>query len=162
MKPPPQRGGFSKYHNLNNDEKMIDRFSIFCLIVFTPVLLNIGVKEFSKQITRKHRISYYQIEPTQSDWIDGTEKYVQLADGTWVEVAKAGDYKYVAMSPDLKKYYDFGDSIYLNINKEIKGVYTIHDLTSRRIKNTIDVLVDAEYYDPKGVYYSPVVKINKD
>lgn len=139
----------------------MDKFTAFCLLIFVPLILSFVVDYHTKQVTRKHRISYYQIDPNQSDWIKGDEKFVHLADGTLVEVARAGKYKYCAMSPDLRKYYSFGDSIYLNINKSINGVYTIHDLTSPRIKNTIDVLVDKDYNDPRGVYFRHVTEINQ-
>lgn len=140
---------------------MLDKFTTFCLLLITPIVLGWVLDTYIKTKTKKHRISYYQIDPKQSDWIKGDEKYINLADGTLVEVARAGEYKYCAMSPDLKQYYNFGDSIMINIEKgKIYGVYTIHDLTSPRIHNTIDVLVDKDYYDRRGVHNKYVTKIN--
>ena len=70
----------------------------------------------------------------------------KTADGTvipWKQV-KSGIFKSCAVSPDLLKKnggpYEFGDTIKVEGTK-YDGWYVIHDLTSRRHHNWVDLLV---------------------
>lgn len=70
----------------------------------------------------------------------------RTADGTvipWKQV-KNGTFKSCAISPDLLKKnggpYEFGDTIKVEGTK-YDGWYVIHDLTSRRHRNWVDLLV---------------------
>ena len=71
----------------------------------------------------------------------------QTADGSiipWQKV-KNGTIHWCAISPDLLKKnggpYEFGDIIHIEGTEDLDGDYVIHDLTSKRHRNWVDLLV---------------------
>jgi len=65
------------------------------------------------------------------------------ADGTFIEIDNASEYRYIAVSRDLHKRYggtfDFNDIVYIN-SDELSGFYIIKDLMNKRFTRRIDFL----------------------
>lgn len=65
------------------------------------------------------------------------------ADGTEIDISKASEYKYIAISRDLHKRYggDFGfnDIVYIK-SHDVTGFFIIKDLMNERFTNRIDFL----------------------
>jgi len=51
--------------------------------------------------------------------------------------------RYCAISRDLQKYYNFGDTIHINGIGKWSGNWIVQDLMNKRFKNKIDLLFDA-------------------
>ena len=90
----------------------------------------------------KHLISVTVYNATHTQ-CDSTPNI--LADGTKINVRKAGSYRYCAMSRDLLKrwggIYSFGDTIYLP-DGEFFGNWIVRDVMNARHRNSIDLLID--------------------
>ena len=67
-----------------------------------------------------------------------------LADGTRIQVHKASEYRYIAVSRNLLKRYrgwlDYGDFILLKGTDGKDGVYQVRDTMNKRFVNRIDIL----------------------
>ena len=67
-----------------------------------------------------------------------------LADGTRIQVHKASEYRYIAVSRNLLKRYrgwlDYGDFILLKGTDGKDGVYQVRDTMNKRFVNRIDSL----------------------
>ena len=70
------------------------------------------------------------------------------ADGTKIDVTKAGDYRYVALSRDLLTNFNkcgakisFGDYIFIKGAGKYDGIYQVKDTMAERWKNRIDILL---------------------
>jgi 3D (Asp-Asp-Asp) domain-containing protein len=51
--------------------------------------------------------------------------------------------KWCAISPDLKKQFKFGDSIYImHPNMKLRGWWYIHDIMNPRLKDKVDLLTN--------------------
>jgi 3D (Asp-Asp-Asp) domain-containing protein len=70
-----------------------------------------------------------------------------LADGTTIDISKAGSYRYCALSRDLLKRwggpFDYGDIVVLLNAGSLSGKWTVRDTMNSRFTNRIDLLVDA-------------------
>lgn len=67
-----------------------------------------------------------------------------LADGTKIDVLKATEYKYIAVSQDLLErnggHLNFGDYVYISNTKHHDGIYQVKDVMNKRYTNRIDFL----------------------
>ena len=66
------------------------------------------------------------------------------ADGSKINLSelKSGKIRWIAVSRDLLKYYNYGDTvIVMTDNKKISGRWIIHDTMSSRYKRRIDFLL---------------------
>lgn len=68
-----------------------------------------------------------------------------LADGTRINIAKAGKYRFCALSRDLIDrwggYYSFGDTIFVDGAGPYSGRWVVKDTMNERWKNRIDLLI---------------------
>lgn len=64
------------------------------------------------------------------------------ADGSYIDtlLLMKGDLKWVAISRDLRKYFNYGDTIIVENSPEIDGEYVVHDTMNPRWKSRIDLL----------------------
>ena len=64
------------------------------------------------------------------------------ADGSYIDTLSLmkGDLKWVAISRDLRKYFNYGDTIVVENSPEIDGEYVVHDTMNPRWKSRIDLL----------------------
>lgn len=64
------------------------------------------------------------------------------ADGSKIMFDKLckGDLKWIAISKDLRKTFNYGDSVTLSGDPEIDGDYVVHDLMNPRFKGRVDIL----------------------
>ena len=69
-----------------------------------------------------------------------------LADGTRIDITKAGQYRYCALSRDLLERWDgpyaYGDTIYLEGAGKFSGPWIVKDTMNKRFKMRMDLLVD--------------------
>jgi 3D (Asp-Asp-Asp) domain-containing protein len=66
------------------------------------------------------------------------------ADLSKIDIDDLNNYKlkWVAISRDLKKYYNFGDTILVDSNNlKLNGEWVVRDVMNKRYKNRIDFLV---------------------
>jgi|AntRauTorcE11898_2_1112593.scaffolds.fasta_scaffold04341_3 hypothetical protein len=68
-----------------------------------------------------------------------------VADGSWFDIQKASELKWIALSRDLHKRYggtlSFGDIIYLKVDgSEESGFYLVKDLMNSRFTKKVDIL----------------------
>ena len=70
------------------------------------------------------------------------------ADGTWIDVRNAGDYRYCALSRDLLSrwggIYSYGDMVYVQDAGHFSGFWIVKDTMHQRWKNRVDLLVDQD------------------
>lgn len=81
---------------------------------------------------------YNAFDPNQG-WGDGSI----TASGKKIDPLKLknGEIKYIAISHDLREYFSFGDSVWVDIpNSTLSGVYYIEDLMHKRWHRKIDLL----------------------
>ena len=78
-----------------------------------------------------------------------------MADGTEIDVDKAGEYRYIALSRDLLKrwggVFDYGDLVYIRGMGKVEngvyeaspydGIYQIRDTMNKRHKRWADILL---------------------
>ncbi len=62
------------------------------------------------------------------------------ADGTRINVWKAGDYKFIAMSRDLLHHFSYGDYVLIENAGKYNGIYQVRDTMNSRWRNRIDFL----------------------
>lgn len=63
-------------------------------------------------------------------------------DGSWIaHPATAQGYRWLAISHDLRRHYQFGDTVLVQGWGELDGPYVVHDLMNKRYRRRIDVLV---------------------
>lgn len=71
-----------------------------------------------------------------------------LADGTKIDIDRAGEYKYCALSRDLLERWGgefaYGDTIYLEGVGKFSGAWIVKDTMNKRWTNRIDLLVDLD------------------
>jgi 3D (Asp-Asp-Asp) domain-containing protein len=69
-----------------------------------------------------------------------------LADGTMIDVSRAGEYRYCALSRDLLARwggrYQYGDTISINGAGNFSGKWVVKDTMNKRFTNRVDLLVD--------------------
>ena len=69
----------------------------------------------------------------------------QLADGTKIDISKASEYRYVALSRDLLSRwggpYDYGDIILLEDVGKYSGLYKVKDTMNNKFRNRVDILL---------------------
>lgn len=69
-----------------------------------------------------------------------------LADGTRIDISKAGKYRYCALSRNLLERwngpYAYGDTIFLEGAGKFSGPWVVKDTMNKRYTNRIDLLVD--------------------
>ena len=66
------------------------------------------------------------------------------ASGDSIDLEKLNRYelRWIAISRDLREYYSFGDSVYIESNnKSVEGWWVVKDLMNRRFRRRIDFLV---------------------
>jgi len=68
-----------------------------------------------------------------------------------------GSYKFIAISRDLLKFFNFGDKVLLTGTGIYDGIYFVEDLMNKRWNNKIDILVDKN--EPINMFYN--IKIKK-
>jgi len=90
--------------------------------------------------TRKYekmRCTYYVLKPSQTD-----SRPLETADGTNHDLAIINKYRHCAVSPDRLKDYPLGTVIIIaGLQKELNGVWMVRDVTAKKIKNTIDLML---------------------
>ena len=68
----------------------------------------------------------------------------ELADGTIIDVSKASEYKYVALSRNLLSRwggpFNYDDYIVIEGTKNQDGIYKVKDTMSPRFNNRVDIL----------------------
>lgn len=69
-----------------------------------------------------------------------------LADGTTIDVNRAGSYRFVGLSRDLFKVFSFGDTVRVSGAGEFDGLWVVRDKMNRRWRNRIDFLVDQDIH----------------
>jgi len=62
------------------------------------------------------------------------------ADGTHINVWRASDYKFIAVSRDLLNYFSYGDYVLIQGANGRDGIYQVRDTMNSRWKNRIDFL----------------------
>ena len=64
------------------------------------------------------------------------------ADGSYIDtlLLKKGDLKWIAISRDLRKYFNYGDTVIIENNSEIDGEYVVHDTMNPRWRMRVDLL----------------------
>lgn len=71
-----------------------------------------------------------------------------LADGTRIDVRKAGSYRFCALSRDLLSRWDgpyaYGDTVYVENAGHLSGPWIVRDTMHPRWKNRVDLLVDVD------------------
>lgn len=70
------------------------------------------------------------------------------ADGTRINISKAGSYRYIAVSRDMLKRwggpFDYGDYVVIEGTKDHDGIWQIKDTMNPRFTNRIDFLCDLD------------------
>ena len=84
-----------------------------------------------------------------------------LADGTVIDINRAGEYRYCALSRDLLERwhgpYSYGDVIHLEGAGAFSGKWIVKDTMNKRFTNRVDLLVDAS----SGLHKYESAKIRK-
>ena len=64
------------------------------------------------------------------------------ADGSYIDtlLLKKGDLKWIAISRDLREYFNYGDTVIIRNNSEIEGEYVVRDTMNPRWKMRVDLL----------------------
>jgi len=77
-----------------------------------------------------------------------------LADGTKIDVLRATEYKYIAVSQNMLTrnggHLNFNDYVYISNTKKHDGIYQVKDVMNKRFTNRIDFL--QTYGDKNYVY----------
>lgn len=64
------------------------------------------------------------------------------ADGSRINPLNPKEHKWIGISQDLLKYFNYGDTVLVrNAGKEFDGVWIIHDCMNKKWKKRIDFLV---------------------
>lgn len=91
------------------------------------------------------KVSVYEPLVTQCDSFPN-----ETADGTIFSTARAGSYRYCALSRDLLDRWGgpfaFGDTISLTGVKHLSGKWIVRDTMNGKWKNKVDLLVDIGTY----------------
>ena len=70
------------------------------------------------------------------------------ADGTRINISKAGSYRYIAVSRDMLTRwggpFDYGDYVVIEGTKDHDGIWQIKDTMNPRFTNRIDFLCDLD------------------
>lgn len=110
---------------------MIAVFGLFSLIT----------KSAAKIKTIGHRVLATKYHPVKRQCSGNP---LITADGSRINLKKlkAGKLKWIAVSRDLLKHYNFGDTVLvISENKRISGKWVIHDTMNSRFKRKIDFLL---------------------
>jgi 3D (Asp-Asp-Asp) domain-containing protein len=106
-------------------------------------------------LNETYRVSATMYQPL-SYQTDSTPN--ELADGTIIDIHKAHEYRYVALSRDLLKRwggpFDYGDYIKVEGAGEHSGIWQVRDTMHRRWTNKIDFLMSPNH---KPFKYDEVV-----
>lgn len=80
----------------------------------------------------------YHAVPEQCD-----EDYLTTASGRKIENTNtAYDHRYIAVSRDLLKKYNYGDKVLVTGTDIYDGIYIVADTMNRRYKGYIDILIN--------------------
>jgi len=110
-----------------------------------PETLRIDNPSFVKPAIIEHSVTVtiYHAVPGQTDDTPNI-----LADGTVIDLAKAGSYRYCALSRNLLERWDgpyaYGDTIYLEDAGKFSGPWIVRDTMNERFTNRMDLLVDLD------------------
>ena len=108
------------------------------MVNFNPKLFLYGVK-----------VSTYQANEEQCG-----QGYLYTANGSYTPNHNLNDtIGWCAISRDLKKSIMFNDTIILLNPNGFKKYYIVKDLTSSKLKNTVDLLTDGE----NNLFYSNIL-----
>lgn len=92
-------------------------------------------------VSHEVTVTVYHAVPSQTD----DDPHI-LADGTVIDINKAGKYRYCALSRDLLERWDgpyaYGDTIYLEGAGKFSGPWVVRDTMNKRFTNRMDLLVD--------------------
>ena len=106
-------------------------------VIENPSWVKPGIIEHSVTVT-----VYHAVEGQTDDSPD------ILADGTKIDPAKAGSYRYCALSRNLLERWDgpyaYGDTIYLEDAGHFSGPWIVKDTMNKRFTNRVDLLVDLD------------------
>lgn len=132
-------------------------FALFILcLTFIPARLSYSKTNFAltlKSPIRKtlHRIPLFSHKVAASvyfpDEAQTDSQPLITADGSEINKQAVRKHRWIAVSRNLLKRWGgpihFGDSVQVTgISAELDGTYTVRDTMNRRLKNTIDILVD--------------------
>lgn len=95
----------------------------------------------SKVKASGHRVSATKYHPVRSQCSGNP---LITADGSKINLSKlkAGKLRWIAVSRDLLRHYDYGDTVLVvSENKNISGRWVIHDTMNSRFKQKIDFLM---------------------
>jgi len=108
-----------------------------------PETLSIENPSWVKPMFQEHSVTvtvYHAVEGQTDDSPD------VLADGTRIDVTKAGEYRYCALSRDLLERWDgpyaYGDTVWLEGAGKFSGPWIVKDTMNRRFTLRMDLLVD--------------------
>ena len=90
--------------------------------------------------------TYYNAVPNQC-----SGNHLITADGSRINKSKlkSGKIRWVAVSRDLRSKYKYGSKIYVySSNKNLRGVWEVHDTMSKKYKNRIDFLFHESEKNP--------------
>lgn len=107
------------------------------LRIENPLWVKPGIIEHSVTVTIYHAVE---------GQTDSTPNI--LADGTVIDPAKAGSYRFCALSRNLLERWDgpyaYGDTIYLENAGKFSGPWIVRDTMNKRFTNRMDLLVDLD------------------
>lgn len=121
-------------------------------------LFSVITKPASSNVeTDGHRVSATKYHPVRSQCSGNP---LITADGSRINLSKlkSGELRWIAVSRDLLKHYDYGDTVLVvSENKNISGKWIIHDTMNSRFKRKIDFLVhpSSSHVIPRNVTIFP-------
>lgn len=101
--------------------------------VASKVLKRAEPPESSLEVT----LTTYTIEVRQTD-----ADPLTTASGMKLDKRNPRKHKVVAISRDLKAYFNFGDTLVLTNAGALDGVYCVQDVMNKRFTNKIDILLN--------------------
>lgn len=107
--------------------------------------------------TSGHKVSATKYHPVKNQCSGNP---LITADGSKINLSKlkAGKLRWIAVSRDLLRHYDYGDTVLVvSENKNISGKWIIHDTMNSRFRQKIDFLMhpSSSHIIPRNVTIFP-------
>lgn len=141
---------------LTNNKKLMKTKKVMMMAVLS--LFSVITKPAPNVKTDGHKVSATKYHPVKSQCSGNP---LVTADGSKINLSKlkAGKLRWVAVSRDLLRRHEYGDTILvISENKHISGKWVIHDTMNSRFRQKIDFLMHpgSSHVIPRKVTIIPV------
>lgn len=100
----------------------------------------------SHETVKEIKVPYYVVECTTYNATIGqcdSTPFV-TASGMKIDPSKPGSHKYLALSRDLLKLFNYGDTVVVQGTNKYDGEWVVADCMNKRFTSRIDLLIDTK------------------